>query len=334
MEFFITPFKNTELNFFHARQDFIFLQDVIVDFDTSLVYKDGSIIWDCAAENILWDPAWITSDIRWGNKLFRQQLVLERMKALQDRFENKIQAQESIETIGGVSLHLLHPFGRYVFGHLFDSLQKIFVAEKHCHQYDTVLLSDPREILNIEEHLKILDLDKKKCIYKSGLAKIESLIYISPPAYPTTFIPESYNFIRSKYLNYYGLDGSVTPNKKIFLTRRKGNFGRYLANDQMMEAELKKQDILYLDGKQSFQEIIAAFSMASHVAGVHGSLFTNNIFGNIKTKYLEYCPNLREVHTFHHQFKLCENYKHNLVECDEGFNISIDPVDVLNFYQS
>ena len=125
---------------------------------------------------------------------------------------------------------------------------------------------------------------------------------------------------------YFKIEDKPALNKKIFLTRRAGAFKRHLINDQEVEESLKKEGILYFDGKQTFKEIVEAFAHASHVAGVHGSLFTNNIYGHDKTKYLEYCPRFRENHTFHHQYKLCASYDHVLVDCDKNFNIDeIDP---------
>jgi capsular polysaccharide biosynthesis protein len=196
------------------------------------------------------------------------------------------------------------------------------------------LLSKSHEIIDFELHLKALDLVDRKIIKSDmGLVHINRLLFIPPVGHPTSFVPESYFFTREKYQKYFGVKG-VPVSKKIFLTRRPGEFKRHLLNDQEVETALKKEGILYFDGKQSFQEIVQAFAQASHVAGVHGALFANNIYGNEKTKYLEYCPARRPVKTFNDQYKICDSYRHILVNGDDSHNIEIDIKEVLDFYRT
>ena len=330
------PFRDTWLNIFDSPKSHFYISDCIVDFETGLIYKDGQIFWEAANENMVWFGGWISGDARWLNRITRQDVISDRMKKQTFYFEEKIRATPYIpEITEGTTLHLLHPFNRYVFGHIFDTLQKMYVVEKESLGFHSVLIPGTHEIIDFELHLDALGLTNKNIVKGNrDLVRVNNLLFINPVAHPTSFIPDSYLYIRNKYQTYFGINENPVADKKIFLTRRLGNFKRYLLNDAELEASLKKEGIIYFDGTQTFSEIVNAFAHASHVAGVHGSLFTNNIYGNENTKYLEYCPREREIHTFHHQYKLCSGYKHTLVDCDKDFNVELDLNEIFNFYNS
>lgn len=330
------PFRDTWLNIFDSPNSHFYISDCIVDFETGLIYKDGQIFWEAANENMVWYDGWISGDPRWLNRISRQDVISERMKKQTSYFEEKIRATPHMpEITEGTTLHLLHPFNRYVFGHIFDTLQKMYVVENESLDFQSLLIPGTHEIIDFDVHLDALGLKNKNIIKSNhGLVRVNYLLFINPVGHPTSFTPDSYMFIRNKYQKYFGVEESPVAEKKIFLTRRSGAFKRYLLNDDELETVLKKEGILYFDGKQSFREIVYAFAHASHVAGVHGSLFTNNIYGNEKTKYLEYCPRARENHTFHHQYKLCESYEHILVDGDESNNIRLDINAILKFYSN
>lgn len=329
-------YRDTWLNVIDEPSEFSYISKCIVDFETGLVFKDGKILWQCANENIIWHKRWVSTDSRWADRLTRLDVLKERMTEIQDNFYKKLsETKEFIEIKSGTTLHLLHPFNRYVFGHMYDTLQKLEIVEKNKLAFNSVLLPGTSGIIDFDIHLKAFGLDKKELIRSNhGLVKVNYLIFIQPVGHPTSFTPESYEYVRSKYQNYYGISSDTNPSKKIFLTRKRGNFRRYLLNDDEIYKNLSKEGILYFDGSEKFDEIYHAFSNASHIAGVHGSLFTNNIFGNASTHYREYCPEGREVHTFHHQYKLCKDYEHILVKGDEENNIAIDLHDLMNFYNS
>ena len=327
-------FRDTWLNIFDSPKSHFHISDCIVDFETGLIFKDGQIFWEAANENMVWYDGWISGDPRWMNRITRQDVISERMKKQTAYLEEKIKNAREIPQINeGTTLHLLHPFNRYVFGHIFDTLQKLYIAEKDHLDFQSVLIPNTHEIIDFDLHLGALDLTDKKIIKSDlGLVRVNYLLFINPVGHPTSFTPESYLFIRNKYQKYFGVSENPVADKKIFLTRRAGDFKRYLLNDAEIEEALKKEGILYFDGKQTFKEIVEAFAHASHVAGVHGSLFTNNIYGNEAAKYLEFCPSARENHTFHHQYKLCESYDHALVNGDIEHNISLELNKLFSFY--
>lgn len=328
-------FRDTWLNIIDSPNEFTYVQKCIVDLETGLIMKDGKILWDCANENIVWYKKWISADPRWVDRITRLDVIKERMLALNTYFNEKVSKFDQIPEIkSGTTLHLLHPFNRYVFGHIYDTFQKLQIVDKNKLAFNSILLSGSNEIIDFTKHLSALDLDKKILIKSDrGLVKVNHLLFVQPVGHPTSFTPESYEYIKNKYKTHFGLcHENDSPKVKIFLTRKKGSFRRYLLNDEEIHDALTKKGILYFDGTQTFQEIISAFSNASHVAGVHGSLFTNNIFGHNQTKYREYCPKGREVHTFHHQYKICKSYEHLLVEGDAENNIHLNLSELLDFY--
>jgi hypothetical protein len=330
------PFRDISIKIFDSPNSHFFIADCIVDFETGLIYKDGSIYWDAANENMVWYDGFIQVDSRWQNRINRQELIIERMKKQLFYFEEKIKAALIIPEIDeGTTLHLLHPFNRYVYGHIFDTLQKLYIIERDSLDFQSILIPNVHEIIDFDLHLDALSLSKKQIIHSDrGLVRVKQLLFINPVSHPTSFIPESYFYIRKKYFAFFDVKENQVLDRKIFLTRRPGKFKRTLLNDVQLECSLKNLGVLYFDGTETFSEVVSTFSRASHVAGVHGSLFTNNIFGHERTKYLEYCPANRENHTFHHQFKLCESYEHRLIGADLNHNIEISLDELVSFYNN
>jgi len=329
-------FRDTWLNAIDTPQEYLYVQNALVDFETGIVSKDGKIIWETANENIVWQKKWVSSDPRWLNRLTRFEVIMERMLEIEAAFNKKVADAKDIPEIkNGTTLHLLHPFNRYVFGHLFDTLQKLYIPEIHHLSFHSILLPKTHEIIDFNTHLKVFGMENKHLFHSDyGLIKVNHLLFIPPISHPTSFTPESFLFVKEKYENFYKIKTENAPSNQIFLTRKKGHFKRHLLNEDEIKDAMLQMGVIYFDGNQTFDEMISAFSNASHVAGVHGSLFTNNIFGHRSTKYREYCPSNRNNHTFHHQYKICGGYDHILVDGDSEYNIKIDLDDLIKFYKS
>lgn len=330
------PFRDTWLNIFDSPKSHFYISDCVVDFETGLIYKDGQIFWEAANENMVWYDGWISVDPRWMNRITRQDVISERMKKQTAYIEEKIKNTAVIPEINeGTTLHLLHPFNRYVFGHIFDTLQKLYVCEKGGLDFHSILIPDTHEVGDFDVHLGALNLtDKKIHIGNRGLVRVHHLLFINPVGHPTSFTPDSFLFIRKKYHKYFGVEENPVLDKKIFLTRRPGDVKRFLLNDEEVERALKNEGILYFDGKQTFKEVVDAFAHASHISGVHGAQFVKNIYANEGTKYLEFCPQSRPTAIFKDQYKLCKSYEFILHESDIEHNISLDVNRLLEFYSS
>jgi capsular polysaccharide biosynthesis protein len=101
-----------------------------------------------------------------------------------------------------------------------------------------------------------------------------------------------------------------------------------------MEIALTLNSVFYFDGSESLREIVETFGRASHIAGVHGSSFVNNIFAHAHAKYLEFCPSTRVNHNFYHQYKFLDSYEHILVNADSEHNINLNVNTLLEFYET
>lgn len=331
-------YRDTWLNLIDVKDDYLIIDDCIVDYETGLVLKDGEIVWEASNELLVWHKNWITSDPRWGDRVTRFELILERMKEINYNIKQKLNnlSNEPVQIDSNLTLHLLHPFNRYVYGHFYDTMQKLSIACKMDAIIDSVLLSRTHEISDIQTHLNVL---LNNGVVRSaddtlGFVKVKKLLYINPPAHPTNFTKESYTFIRQKYFNFFNIDENIDPSKKLFLTRREGQSKRYIKNSNYIENNLKSQGVVVLDGTESLKEIVSAFSSASHIAGIHGALFMNNIFCNKQSIFREYCPISRNTRTFYDQYKLCKNYDHILIDCDENYNVDLSLSDLKQFYDN
>lgn len=326
-------FRDTWLNIFDDPKDVLEYKNVLVEPRSGLVVKDGEILWNLSNENIIWHKRWITSDKNWLNHLSRYKLIYDRMTDLQSYIDSCLKKDNVMNLPEGKYLHMLHPFGWYAYGHFFDTFQKI--SKVIATDYDKVLLSRNVQVIDFIEHMAVFGISKESIIHldHDGLVFCPSLTYVRPVAHPTSFTVDSYEFIRNKYFDYFNGLGDSTWSK-IFLTRKPGSAKRYLLNFNEIDERLRENNIKILDGTESLREIFACFSNATHVAGVHGSLFANCIFSDENCKYLEYCPKTRVDRTFHDKLKRVTDYRHVLIDCDDNYNVSLDINDLIEFYNS
>lgn len=334
-------FRDTWMNFIDSQLPYLIVDDCLVDSASGLIYKNGDIVWEASNENLVWTSQshshdWISLDHRWENRRSRIKLIAERMDYLKIYFDSKLNSSNQILVESDLCLHLLHPFGRYVPGHIFDTMQKIYTAECNNFLYDTCLLADPREMIDFDLHLKALGLDGNNNLFseKNTIFKVKKLLFIQPLSTPTTFTKESFMLIRKKYFYHFNLSEDAQASKQLFLIRRKNKFKRNIINENQIENLLSKANVTIVDGSESFPVLINLFSTATHVAGVHGSLFMNTIFGNKNARYLEYCPKSRVVPTFKNAYKLCESYEFHLSDSNSAHDIFIEPEELLKFYSS
>lgn len=331
-------FRDTVDNLIDSPSEFFHFKNCIVDMKTGLIFDplSKSILWQAANEQLIWMPNAIYRDDRFfGNNQKKLQLIIDRMNNLEVYMNGVLSANSNLMRVD-TALHLLHPFSHYAFGHFFDSMQKIYVAEKFNLQYDSVLFSRNYEIKDFDDHIRALRLSDKKHYFfaNESLLKVDNLFYIRPVAKVTSFTQESFDFIRNCYYDYFNISSESLPEKKIFLTRKRGKQSRFLLNDKLVEEELIRQGVRVLDGSESLRDIVNLMANASHVAGIHGSLFLNNIYANNLTKFKEYCPVKRPCTNFEIQYKASPHYDFKLIKCDDDFNVELDILELQEFYAS
>jgi hypothetical protein len=241
-----------------------------------------------------------------------------------------------------IYVHLLHPIGFYMFGHLFDTLHKLESFVKHnTHKNVCFLVSDTALITEFETYLKILApnvsftiLETKRTNSNEDLLyKCEKLIILAPTARPTKFKSrESCKYVCDSFSSYYKEHVPIeTKSSKIFITRNPPNT-RIVQNFNKIKEILDKKDISVIYGNESLADMFWYFSNASHICGYHGSALANIIFCNPNARALEFCAENRKDFSFVKKTRQFENYSIKFIKSDEKFNANLDIDEIVEFY--
>jgi hypothetical protein len=332
-------FRDSDLNFIDSKEDVIKFSNAIVDPSTGIIFdlNKNEIIWEAANEYLLWfsgyEQLWMSSDPLFKNRISRISLIHDRMLKLDSLIRNKI-AQNKVRKITGTVLHLLHPFGFYVYGHFFDTMQKMYAVDKFNLTFDSAILSNPSKIIDIETHLKSLGLENKAHFLNNSneLIHLDWGIYLRPISQPPIYTRDSFEFLSKKYSST--LKEKSEKTYKLFFNRQKGVVPRFVLNGEYLENFLSTNGIEIINGNEPLMRLIDMIGNATHIAGPHGSLFINGIFSNAQTKFLEFCPSNRINKAFEYQFKDCRNYKFMEVNADSESNIEISPEVIMEFYNN
>jgi len=241
-----------------------------------------------------------------------------------------------------IYVHLLHPVGVYMFGHLFDTLHKLESFVKYnTHKNICFLVSDTALITEFETYLRILVpnitftiLESKRTeSYKDVLYKCENLILLAPTARPTKFKShESCKYVRDCFSLYYrDYVPKEIKSSKIFVTRNPPNT-RIVQNFNKIKEILDKKDISVIYGNESLANMFSYFSNASHICGYHGSALANIIFCEPDARALEFCAENRKDFSFVKKTRQFENYSIKFIKSDEKFNAALDVDEIIEFY--
>jgi hypothetical protein len=244
-----------------------------------------------------------------------------------------------VKYLQGQYIDLTHPFGRYAFGHIFDSLQRLFAIPESIISDKTVkfLIGDCSLICEFTEHLsalckrKIQEKDLVLC-NKNEVYKIQRLYFGINPAPATTFSRDSYKWIIERYYNYFGID-KIENAYKIYCNRNHVRLGRGVINNEEVINFLSKKGFVVLNGNESLKEIVNHFAKADVIIGAHGSLLANSMFSGPNAKVIEFCPKTRIDRSFLLKLKMAKNYKQIILESDAAHNVVI-PIEELEKHTS
>lgn len=330
------PFDNRH-NYFNAKNTSYIIEECSVN-QRGLLFKDEKVIFGAALEHICWldenfSGSYIGKDKRF-NTIDQPNLIFERLTGFQKNIELTLKDAKVFKHKGS-TLYLKHPFWAYEYGHFFDTFQKISLLKEDI-KIDSILINYHHKINEFDLHLKIMNLDQYEKIIVTNAKHIhsfEKLIYIPPVGGIANFTEESLSCIRKLYFKYFKIDEDKTPTKKLFLTRV-SPLSRILKNSKVIHDKLIDNGITIFDGTEDLKTIVEAFSSASHIAAVHGSLLANSIFSNKETRFLEFCPNTRQDFTFQNKIKMSGSYIHKLIPCDDNFDVELDLNELFLFYNS
>ena len=330
-------FRNSALNFFNFQAEYSVIENCCVN-QRGLIYKNGTVIFNTALEHAMWidknfNIEYIAKDKRFNSEE-RGNLIFERLQGYNSSFQKTLEKARYVDH-DETTLHLMHPFWNYEYGHFFDTFQKTLKAPTDLN-IKSFLASQHGKVKEFDMHLKVLGLDTLQMLSISNeneIHRFKKLIYVYPVSDLVNFTNDSLLRIRKKYFDYFKISIQAEPKLKLFLTREPP-LKRVITNYENLKQSLLRANIIIVDGSESLREIIQLFSQASHVAGVHGSLFANLIFANPNAKFIEFCPVNRPDFTFLNKCRSFSHYEHYLVGCDANFDIKLDQQKLLSFYSN
>lgn len=347
MTFFSQDFLKSPYNFFdhtesHIRyNDSILLSGLHIDNKLglsrplTLIYKEyGQAAIESNDENIFWLPSPISPLVNDAKALASE--VNKRIEALQLIYSDNTPNSATVNAITAQeAISLVHPFRWYAFGHLHDSLSKLFrVKDLNINRSEVkYIVADSYRIKDFNDHLSALaghTVEQEQIINigKAPVVNVHTLWHIHPPSIPTTHTAASYNWLLDSYLKYFKIN-EYSPKYLLYLSRNAARQGsRQVLNEQEILAYLHGKGFIVVDGSEPLSEIVRLFSSARIIIGAHGSLFANTIYCQAECQIVEFCPNNRIDVSLQVKFKRAKNYIQIKESADSNFNISI-PLDKL-----
>lgn len=299
-------------------------------------YLEGnSLIKEVADEQIYWLPTTLSS--KWLiDRKFDAKIVNERAKFLeyQARESHRLLTKHKAITVldeNNIYVDLTHPFGWYAFGHLHDSLQRVFNVK------DFVLDNKNKVKFLVSRHDRVNDFFEHLSVFagykvtKDDVVLIEDGVYAvghvvkpnSPSVY-TNFREDVYEWMILRYKNYFETGSINLQRKKLYLTRNHVKPGsRGVSNEDDFIHLLENSGFTIVRGNESLELMYHLFSSAERIIGPHGSLFANSIFAPKDCSILEFCPDNRVDTSFLRKEKVAVDYQQILLQGDELFNVNI-----------
>lgn len=325
-------FLSSKLNFVGADKLGYLFSDVYIDTETGAVLNKDLELEDMSLNEILY---W--NDIIPRNTLLDSTLLKECL------WEKKAALREKIAQISEMDLesafhfgandqviYMLHAFGWYPYGHLHDSLQRLFPWRDIHFNSPKILCSDYRRVVDFEGHISGMGYSPDSIVDSTSLPRlvfVPKLYFGMSPACPTTFTECSYNWTVEGYRKVFKIKDDRLPG--IYLSRNGVKAGkRGVINDSQVQEILKNVGFTILNGSEPLSTIIDCFSRADKIVAPHGSLLANTIFSKKQAVVIEYCPENRPDYSFARKVKAVDNYHHILTYADEDFNLEI-PIDGL-----
>jgi capsular polysaccharide biosynthesis protein len=321
-------FLSSHWNFTGVDKLYYEFENIYVETKTGFVFNEkAEPIFKLYYESLFWGPAIPAINFQFP-ALLHEALCKKYVKVDKHSEELKELLVEKKEiTSLDEAIYLLHPFGWYAYGHLHDSLLRLFSMPEKMSSAK-LLCCDYRRVVKFDQHIEALGYRSEQIIDQRDLPrfiKVKKLHYPVNPGVPTNYTPDSYTWMRKQYLQYFTKDENLEPIKGIYLSRNSVKSGaRGVLNEADVIKMLQLAGFTILDGTQNLGEVVSLFLRAEKIIGPHGSLFVNTIFSNENAKIYEFCPKNRPDHSFKNKFKACKHYEHFLVDADEKHNININ----------
>ena len=325
-------FANSMFNLLGLDFTYETLSDVTVLGDLCIVdAQTNRPVLNSLNEFLYWQPKTFSPDV-FSNEDQKIIVIKERLAMLDALIRqflsvpnlDLVHIEDEIEYI-----YIAHTFGWYPYGHLHDSLQRLFTLKDGLIKGKCkFVISNYSRVESFFDHLSVaagFDVSSEDVLLleKFKKYKFKNLKIANSPALITNFTSESYAWLVRSYLKRF-LKSSLQRIPGIYLSRNHVSPGaRGVINEDDVVKYLTDRNFIIVNGTESLQDIINLFYCAEMVIGAHGSLFANTIFCQPNCVIYEYCPDNRVDYSFERKFKACQNYNHLLLAADDKFNISI-----------
>jgi hypothetical protein len=327
-------FIDSIYNLLGVNQDVDFLSNVYVLGETALITDENrKLVHSTLNEFVYWSPSAL-SDFWFKDSALLDKVVAERVKYLDGiksmffKFVNMTQKEEFSDDF--TYIYIAHAFGWHAYGHLHDSLQRLYnVRDLLVKGKVKLVVSNFNRVVDFKLHLSallgfavddsdLIVLDRKK------LYSFKKLVVPYYPAIATTYTKDTYSWVVRGYLTKFIDQSDNSQLSGIYLSRNHVSPGRRSAlNEQEIVDYLITKGFKVLYGTESLSEIINSFYRAKMVIGPHGSLFANTIYCQDHCKIYEFCADNRKEFSQRDKFKAAKHYEHQLCPADAAFNIEI-----------
>ncbi|WP_342804831.1 glycosyltransferase family 61 protein [Alteromonas sp. M12] len=325
-------FLDAAINFTDIKSYENIYEDVYIDTKTSAVLDSNlTPIYETLYEIIFWWKGtlhgrnMVDPELRKIEVQRRYEEILKETDTItKDDIANAKILADDVEAIYAMSAH-----GWYPYGHLHDSLLRLYPWRDTKFSKPKVLCSKYNRVVDFSLHLKAFGFDESS-IFRAGpqyrLIKVKKLFYgVNEAKYWTNISPEQYSWMLNGYFSLFDKSPENEPKiNGLYLSRNHVGRRGVVNNEEVENLLESKYNFKVLTGNENLKDIISLFARARNIVGPHGSIFVNTIFCGDNCNIIEYCPSNRPDFSFQRKYKRASNYKHVLLDADNDHNIILD----------
>jgi hypothetical protein len=313
------------------------LEEVIVTRKGSMILSlDKEPIFEVSNEILYWQPSSMNMRLSSAELLQETRLRQEKMRANAESINTDTLIRISGEKFE--MIYLMHAFGWYAYGHLFDTLQRLFPIETPDKLNKRLLVSDSRRVNDFAGHLAMLGYGVNQLISvppQSDGFLLDRLRVPQSPATVTQFTLETMKWIRKCYLENNSYK-QFAHRFSTYFHKSSSGFALFLDRSSVGTRNISNIDevlkilkgnfsqVVRFTGCESVHEMLYLFSNARLIVGAHGAMFVNTIFCSPSAKIIEFCPRNRNVSNMVRMCKPTLDHLFILCEADPAGAIAID----------
>lgn len=329
-------FLDAAINFTNIKSYKNEYKNVFIDTKTSAVLDENlNPIYETLYEIIFWwkstihGKTLVDPELRKKEVARRYEEILKETSTItKDDIANAKVLGPDIQAIYAMGAH-----GWYPYGHLHDSLLRLYPWRSTKFDKPSVLCSKYNRVVDFPLHLKALGYGEDtifRTAPKYRLIKVSNLFFgVNEARFWTTMTDEQYAWLIEGYFKLFENDPRHDEQiEGLYLSRNHVGRRGVINDDEVQDLLINEYGFRTLTGEEGLLEIISLFARAKTIVGPHGSILVNTIFCRKDARVLEYCPNNRIDKSFLNKTKAVNDYSHILLNADDDYNITIDINDL------